>query len=137
MQDPENPIITNEILDMAEISLIAQIDAFISQEKSGELDSGWGQIINRIKDLMSGDLSKKIKLTRNCKYTELLKAGCCTWSAIRNNISSYPSFRELSAKDGNFKHHLEQQLELVGIIKMSVDESLKYGTSAVCFRRIA
>lgn len=137
MQNPKNPVITNEILDMAETSLIAQVEAFISQEKSGEFDLGWSQIIGRIKDLMSGDLSKKVKLTRNCKHTKLLKAGCCTWTAIRKNLSAYPSFQELSAKDGNFKYHLEQQLELVGIIKMNVEDSLKHGTRAVCFQRIA
>ena len=124
------------MIDIAEAACIAQFEAFSEQETSGELDTGWLQIVNRVRNIMSGDLTKKLSLANATNNYKMLMDGCAPWSAICRGLSPYPAYKELKSKDGNFVSHLEQHLASIDIFRLDKDEAYKrYNTRAIIFER--
>lgn len=134
-EDPLKPVVTPEMIDIAEASCIQQLKAFSKQEKSGILDSGWTQIINKVKDVMSGDMTvKKTLLSKS--PVDMLSQGACTWSSLSRCLTPYDAYKETKAKDGNFRFHLDQHLAQEGIVRLDkIDSKRQFGTGADVYQR--
>jgi len=118
----ENPIITNEHIDIAEESLIAELSANDLQQDSGELDSDINQTVTYILDLFKGDMTKKATLINN-NTKNMLKDGACVMSTIMSRASARGSYKKAAPKIPQINNILLSTLKTRGIVELTRDEA--------------
>jgi len=133
VDDPEEPIITNTHLRIAEESLTAEFDAHKGQQASGELDDPWSKLVTRIVEIFQGDMTKKKTLKASGK--KMLKDGACEWSRISQLILHSESYKFLKGQ-GSFHYNLRQHLAASNITLMERADTVRlYGRKSKIFKR--
>ena len=133
MDNPLYPVITNKQLDIAEASLMAELEAHQQQIASGELDGPWAIVISKLLKVFKGDMTKR--KTFKLSNDKMLKEGAIKWKDLRRVIERCPYNKELSK--GPFYHRqLDDRLDAEGIKKVNDAEALSlYGTKGKVYRR--
>jgi len=134
-ENPDEPIITNEQIEIAEMSLVAEFTAHKGQRDSGELDPKWTKLVGIIKDLFRGDMSLNSTLARS--GADVAKDGAADWTRIKDLIKHREEYKELSAKDG-FHRFLKDHLAAENIVKLTKKEAFDlYGKRSEVFKRVS
>jgi hypothetical protein len=122
--NPSNPIITNQHIDIAEASLIAEIDASNAQQNSGELDSDINQSANFIIDLFRGDMTQNKSLSSKTNG-KILKDGACELHRIMNRVRQRGSYKKAAAHIPNVDQILLNTIKTRGLIELTREESVE------------
>ena len=135
VDNTENPIITNEHIDIAEESLIAELSASNLQQDSGELDSDINQTAAFVIDLFRGDMTENKSLL-NDKNGEMLKDGACELHRIMNRARSRGSYKKAASRIPQIDNILINTLKTRGLTELTKDESKeKYGYGGRVLKR--
>jgi hypothetical protein len=139
--NPLMPIITNSHLDIAEKSLIAELEAHKGREENGETSGPMSAIVARIKSYFEGDLTKlknKPK-TKTLQMTPLImrRDGVLKWKCIHLLLaSSSEEYRNMKDSKG-FHRDLEEQLKAVDIFPVTDTEAkIRYGFRGKMYQRM-
>lgn len=133
VDNPLNPRIMDEHIEIAENSLVAELEAHRGQQDSGELDDPWTRLISRIVDIFTGNMAKK-KTLLSCGE-KMLKDGACEWTKMLQSLGRCEELKLLKGKD-NFHYSLEQHLKAVNIHLLPKQETIdKYKKRSKIYRR--
>ena len=137
-ENPLKPIITNKQLQIAEKSLLAELNAYNKQELTGILDDPLTRIFSEIEKMfigvMSIHLKYYIKSLRKIGKIEL-QDGACEWTPIAKKLQRY--IKNLNEREREVFHRtLINRLAGIDIRLMTVSETLrKYGHKRRTFIR--
>lgn len=120
----ENPVITNQHVDIAEASLMAEVHANLSQQNSGELDSDIHQTANFIIDMFRGDMTQNKSLC-NDRNKKMLKDGACELHRIMNRARMRSSYKCGAVRIPNIDNILLQTIKTRGLIELSKEEAIE------------
>jgi hypothetical protein len=137
-ENPLKPVITNEQLKIAEKSLLAELNAYNKQERTGILDDPLTRVFGEIEKMFIGSMAVHIKYYSNSlkKVGKIeLKDGACEWTPITRKLQRY--IKNLNEKEKEIFHRtVINRLAGMDIRLMTVKETLsKYGHKRRTFIR--
>ena len=138
-ENPKAPCITNEQIDIAEQSILAEMLTHKQQHTNGELSGPWGQLEHRILRVFSKDLTRHFKFyvgkERQTAMKEL-EMGCIGWSPIMRKLQHFEPFRVLKERP-DFHRLFRENAESWNIVQLSKDETKRlFGHQRKTFRRV-
>ena len=130
--NPDNPRITNQHLDIAELSLTAEINAYIESDNLGD---PWEVLTERIVKLFKGDIKKNLHQSARTNH-KMTKAGCIEWQDIYQIVRKITEYKLLAQKD-RFHEILTNKLEYKNIRLLKTDEIKRlFGRRCKVYQRI-
>ncbi|MDX1699837.1 MAG: hypothetical protein R3250_04415, partial [Melioribacteraceae bacterium] len=134
--NPQQPFITNEHIDIAQTSLIAELRSCELQQESGELDSEVNQCAKYIVDLFRGDMTKNKSLNSG-KNKHILIDGACELHRIMGKVRPRAAYKTASLRFPNIDQILLATIKTRGLIEVPKDESInKYKYRGRVLRRV-
>jgi hypothetical protein len=121
---PEEPIITNQHIDISEASLLAELKSNKAQQDSGELDSDVNQTANFVVSLFRGDMTANKSLNQNTN-AHLLRDGACELHRIMGRVRTKACYKTAASKIPNIDHILLNTIKTRGIIELSKEEAIQ------------
>lgn len=137
--NPVKPTISNTHLDIAESSLIAELNAHRGQEKGGHLDDPLSRVIKKIESLFIGDMKRHINYYKD-RLKEVgkkeLADGAMEWVPISKKYQRDIKGLQIRDKESMFRS-LGSRLRAIDIEIMSKESTIeKYGHKRMTLRRI-
>jgi hypothetical protein len=136
--NPKKPIITNRHIDIAERSLLAELDAMLKQRESGMLDTDIEKCITFILNLFKGDLTKNKTLRGHHKNNQrkILESGAIKFNIITNLVNKKGYYKQAAAKYPSLTTIIESNLRARGLIRLSPEVCKeKFSFGGVCYQR--
>jgi len=120
------PIITNEHIDIAEASLVAELESQATQQQSGELDSDVHQAATFIVKLFTGDMLQNKTLNQKSnspKTKKMLKEGACELHRVMAKTRIKACYKRAAARIPHVDNILLATIKTRGLIELSVEEA--------------
>lgn len=117
LENPDFPLISDKHIKVTAQSLEAE--AFTYSKREDKTDP-WGMIVDQIKDIFSGDMTRHDSLISKGKKhlekrdTELLRDGVAKFGLLKNLLKNNDGYKLLKSTP-NFDRILQQKLEFEGI----------------------
>ena len=137
--NPDKPVITNRHLEIAEASLMAELNAHRHQETSGELDDPLSRLISKIEKVFHGSMVKELSWYKPALKKigkKELQDGAMEWSPLSRKLRRYIAPLDRRDKDAFFRS-LGIRLRAVDISILSNEETQeRYGHKRMTLRRM-
>jgi len=137
--NPDKPIITNRHLEIAEASLMAELNAHRHQETSGELDDPLSRLIAKIEKVFHGSMVKELSWYKGALKKvgrKELEDGAMEWSPLSRKLRRYITPLDRRDKESFFRN-LNIRLRAVDIAILSAEETQeRYGHKRMTLRRM-
>ncbi len=122
--NPNDPNITNQHVDIAEASLMSELDANSAQQGSGELDSDINQTASFVIDMFRGDMTSNKSLSSKTNE-KMLKDGACELHRIMNRVRQRGSYKRAASHIPNVDLILLNTVKTRGLIELTREESVE------------
>jgi len=134
--NPIEPVITKQHVDIAEASLLAELYASVSQQESGELDSDINQVAAYVVNLFRGDMSSNKSLLNKTNKI-MLKDGACELHRIMNRARAKAAYKRASMKHPNIDNILLSTVKTRGLVELKREEAIsRYGYGGRVLKRV-
>ena len=126
--NPECPIITDAHIDIAEKSLVAELNAAEIQQESGELDGDVGILVTWIlENLFAGKMINNKTLASVEKNQKILKDGGTMMHLVFTAIRSKAEYKAAYKNNPRVHDVIIANLKTRGIVELSIEEAqIKY-----------
>ena len=123
--DPSNPIITRDHINIAEASLLSELEAVTAQKESGMLDGDIQQSVNFIMRMFKGDMTKNTSLSSTHKkhHQRMLLNKAIKMSVAFNQLRQRNCWKAAFAKNQNAENVIKSQLKSCGVNILTPQES--------------
>ena len=137
--NPKAPVITNEQIDIAEKSIVAEMRTHRQQHTNGDLIGPWGFLERKMQEIFSGDMQRHVN-----KYDKRLwdiarkelALGCMEWTPISRILQKCEEYRILK-ETRDFPRLFDQQAANWNIIAMKpYDTKNQFGHQRKTFKRV-
>ena len=137
VDNPDEPVITNQHIDIAEASLLAEICAANKQQESGELDSDFEQTVRCVLELFKGDMTQQ-KGLRHDRNMHMLADGACEVSKIFNVVRTRSIYKKAASQvKTSIEPSLLGAVKSRGLILLSKEEAMvQYKYNGPVLRRV-
>jgi len=138
-ENPTEPVITNTQIDIAEKSIVAEMDTHRHQHATGQLSGPWGHLEKKVKEIFTGDMARHIKkYDRKLQHIakKELDMGCLEWTPLTRLLQKCEEFRILKEMR-DFPRLFVQQAETWDIVLMGTYETKnKFSHQRKTFKRV-
>lgn len=138
-ENPKEPIITNDQIDIAEKSIVAEMLTHRQQHTNGDLIGPWGKLEKKMREIFSGDMKRHVS-KYDKRLSDLarreLELGCMEWTPITRILQKCEEFRILK-ETRDFPRLFDQQAETWNIVVMKAyDTKNQFGHQRKTYKRV-
>jgi hypothetical protein len=134
-ENPEYPVITNNHIDIAELSLVAELQANLSNQYGLKIDVDFNHCVSWILAQFKGNMvmRKQLRTMRNWSF---LQEGAVEASRIFNLLSRQKAYRNALKRNPKVRRAIIEVLKERGIIYLSPKQAREeYGYGGEMFKK--